>query len=252
MKSITNIFISHLVLLILFGGAAFALAQTEEVDSEEETSTQSAEETVTEKEVTETQSPADQRRENNGEEVGTRENIQANRQENTENRQLERQENQEMREEVQVERQETRRANLNDQSRQRITNLAALMSNRIEAALVRMLNISTRLDSRIDKMAAEGLEVTKAESSLASANLSLEAVRESISTIDSQVAAVVGAEDVRVAWQNLKTIFTDSRDQLKTAQMELRNTVSALKSAPAQSDTEAIPEESEEVADEQN
>jgi hypothetical protein len=224
MKTINNIFISHLVLLILFAGASLALAQSEETNGEEEVPSESVETADT----------------NEGAE--TRENVQ----ENIEARQEERQENQEAREQAQLERQETRRANLDEQAKQRITNLAALMSNRIEAAIARMINITTRLDSRIQKMSDQGLDVTEAESALTSANLSLEEAGLSIDNIDQRVSLAVGSESVRTAWQEVKALFVEVRDQLKTAQLELRNTVSALKSAPTMdSEGESPTEENE-------
>jgi|AntRauTorcE11897_2_1112592.scaffolds.fasta_scaffold09060_3 hypothetical protein len=209
MKTLSNIFISHLILLILFGGAALALAQSEEVESEETPSSESVEtsgENADTEETSEEQAGSDTSQSAQGE--------------------------------SQAERQETRRANLDEQARQRITNLAALMSNRIEAVIARMANITSRLDSRIQKMEDRGLDVTEAQLTLDSARLSLEEAELSISNIDQLVSNTVGAEDVRVAWQEIKALFINVRDQLKTAQLELRNTVSALNSAPAVDSTE--------------
>jgi len=234
MKTISNILISHLVLIILFGGAALALAQSEETEPAEETSTESVETTSTEET---TDSPNELQREPENREVN---------QENAEARQLERQDSQTEREQAQTARQETRKAILDDQSRQRITNLAALMSNRIEAAIARMLNITKRLDSRIQKMSDQGLDVTEAKTALASAKLSLEEAGLSISTIDRQVAQAVGSENVRAAWQDVRALLIEVRDQLKTAQLELRNTVSALKSAPTTDSPENSPTEESE------
>jgi hypothetical protein len=236
MKTITNIFISHLILLILFGGAAFALAQTEETLIEEETV-----EAAGSEEATEAEEVIEERPIGNTERAEAQENIQ----ENIETRQLERQENQENREENRVERQDMRRANLDEQARLRITNLSALMSNRVESAIARMQNISDRIASRMEKLAAEGKDVSEAELALASANLSLEEAQTSISTIDRQVADVVGAEDVKAAWQEVRSVFVTAKDQLKTAQLELRNTISALKSAPTVPTPDVMPNATE-------
>tara|TARA_B100000508_G_scaffold141059_1_gene145730 strand:+ start:2307 stop:2984 length:678 start_codon:yes stop_codon:yes gene_type:complete len=224
MKSITNILISHAIFLGIFAVAAVALAQ-------EETGTSTPEE----------------RREALQEQAAERRAEIAS---STEARRAEFASTSEARKEAAQEVREERRIQLQAQAQTRITNLAANMSNRMDAAIERLTNIADRLDSRIAKIQAEGVDTSAAEASLASARMSIDAAAAEIATIDTEVAAVVGSENVRTAWEGLKAKYQEIKNYIKTAHTELRNTVEALKTAVAAgprgaaSTTEPVLEES--------
>lgn len=208
MKTITNIIITHAVLLLLFGGAALVFA---------EETTQSPEEW---------QQQAKERRDeflaNTQERQQQREEKVAEFQTNMEERRAEFQA-----------KQEERRAQLQARAQERITNLAANVSNRMEAVTTRLQNIIDRLHSRIEKLEELGVDTTEAKAALDSAQLSVDAAIEALSDIDEQVAEVVGSEDVKTAWTETKTIYSNVHDHLKTARTELQATVAALKKAVA-------------------
>ena len=124
-----------------------------------------------------------------------------------------------------------RRTQLQVRAQERILNLAANMSNRMEAAIARIENISIRLESRISKLSAQGIDTTEAEAALASAKLSIEAAALSITAIDELVTTTVKAEDARKDWIEVRKTFLATRDHLLTARAELRASVAALKVA---------------------
>ena len=224
MKTLSNILISHLFFLSLFGLATYAFA--EEDTAVEAEATISAEATI---ETTPEERPA-------GTEA-VREKIQE-REAISEERQAEREANQEERvetreslaEERQIIRDE-RRVVLQAEAQARITNLAANISNRIDAAIVRMQNIIDRIETRIDKLEERGVDTSAAASALAEAQISVDAAKLSVANIDAEVALALSSEDVRSTWSTVKTSFGTIRDLLKDAHANLRVCVSELKKA---------------------
>lgn len=140
-------------------------------------------------------------------------------------------ENRERRQEEMQAQQADRRAALTERAKERITNLAANVSNRMDAAAARMQNIINRLDSRIDKLEAAGLDTTQATVALASAQTSVTAAMNELSRIDVIVQNAVTAEDPRAAWTNVKVTYGGIRAQLQTAHTEIKASVQALKDA---------------------
>lgn len=124
-----------------------------------------------------------------------------------------------------------RRAQLQEITQQRITNLAANMSNRMDSAIVRLQDIIDRLDSRIQKLEAAGIDTSAAKAALASSQLSVDAALAEIATIDTTVVSAISSEDARADWSTAKTKFVTIRDYLKTAHAELKASVAALKEA---------------------
>lgn len=120
------------------------------------------------------------------------------------------------------------RTTLNERAQERIVNLAANMSNRIDAVITRMQNIADRIATRIDKLTGADVDTVTATSALASAQLSIDAAREAMVGIDTEVAIAVGAADPRTSWQTVAGTYTEVRDHLKTAHAEIKASVTAL------------------------
>jgi len=124
-----------------------------------------------------------------------------------------------------------RRAVMNERSKERITNLAANVSNRMDAAVDRLQNVIDRLDSRMEKLTAAEVDTETAAQILASAQTSLDAATAQLLTIDVEVQAAVSAEDPRAAWQDVKALYQNIREQLQTSHAEIKATVTELKQA---------------------
>ena len=124
-----------------------------------------------------------------------------------------------------------RQAALQARTQERVTNLAAKMSNRMEAVIQRLQNITTRLESRIDKLRDSGIDTTSSQAALASAQLSLDAAVLEISDIDTSVYNAVSSADARAGWTNLKAEFTTIGNSIRTAHSELQSSISLLKAA---------------------
>lgn len=136
---------------------------------------------------------------------------------------------------------EERRGALSDRVQQRIINLAANMSNRIDSANERLQTIADRLQSRINKMSTEGLNVQIAQQHLNDAQQKLLQSAQTMSTIDSDVAGMVSSENPRATWQQVRNTFVQAAQHLLASRDSLRQSIAALKNA---STLPAVPETS--------
>jgi DNA repair exonuclease SbcCD ATPase subunit len=135
-----------------------------------------------------------------------------------------------------------RRAALNERAQERLINLAANISNRFDATISRLRNISDRLESRANKLAATGQDVTAAQADIANARAQLDEAFTAMSTIDERVLAVAGASDARAAWQDLRAVYEQVRFQLVAARGNLQTAISLLRNpvAPASNADETV------------
>lgn len=136
------------------------------------------------------------------------------------------------------ERAEERRAALTDRTQERIRNLAANISNRMDTVVARMNNIIGRMNSRITKLNARGIDTTEAERHMATAQEEVDAAAAILATIDSVVAEVTGSETPREAWKNARTTYGTVREHLQSAHEALRAAIAALKEAVRTANTD--------------
>lgn len=121
-----------------------------------------------------------------------------------------------------------RTGQLSQRAQDRIINLAANISNRIDAVITRLQNIADRIASRITKLGDSDVDTITAASALASAQISLDAAKAAMLIIDTEVVTAVGSADVRMAWQSVTSIYTTARNHLGTAHTEIRAAAEAL------------------------
>ncbi len=125
-------------------------------------------------------------------------------------------------------------------TQERLTNLAANISNRLEGLADRLENISLRLDRRIKKLEATGYNVAEAQTSLTAAKQSLQEARTSLSTIDKDVYDALRSPDPLTEWKTVRSTYIEARDSLRRSHTHLRETIASLKSAtPLQPPEEA-------------
>ncbi len=141
------------------------------------------------------------------------------------------QEASEARQEVRTTNQEASREALTGVRQQRITNLAANISNRMDAVVVRLSSITVRIDSRITKLKDAGIDTEMAEAELTNAKNLLNEIKTLLVGIDYDVAKVTGSENPRTAWQDLKAKYRNISEKIKATHQSLRSTIALLKSA---------------------
>lgn len=128
------------------------------------------------------------------------------------------------------------RANVNNEQRTalpqirqtRITNLAANISNRMDAAVMRLSTISQRLEQRIIKMEELGIETSLAREKLASANETLTNARLKLSDIDTLVNGATYSTLPRSDWMNVKEYYQETNSLIRQAHFALRESIMAL------------------------
>ena len=128
------------------------------------------------------------------------------------------------------------RANVNNEQRTaltqirqtRITNLAANISNRMDAAVMRLSTISQRLEQRIIKMEELGIETSLAKEKLASANKTLVDARLKLSDIDSLVNGATYSIEPRSDWLTVKERYQETNSLIRQAHFALQESIMAL------------------------
>lgn len=121
---------------------------------------------------------------------------------------------------------------LTERTRTRITNLAANMSNRTEAAIARLAKIADRLERRVGKLEAGGSDTRAAAEAIAAARTELSTASTIMEGIDSDVHRFVHAHDPAGRWVAVSAIYDAAQSATKNAQVALRIAVNELKNAP--------------------
>lgn len=113
----------------------------------------------------------------------------------------------------------------------RIINLCANISNRFEATLARLENITKRLEVRIRIMNTRGLQVDDAAILLLEVQTTLNTARVQLENIDSEVFAVATGDKPQSSWKQLRTTFTKTYKTIQQAQEQLKEVVILLKNS---------------------
>lgn len=124
-------------------------------------------------------------------------------------------------------------AALTERTQTRIRNLAANVSNRMDAAIARLEQISQRTASRIDILSDRGIDTTQARELLADAQSDLAVARSTIAPIDENVATFVGSRQPITEWHRIRQQFTDTRSSIVGAHETLQTVVETLRQAIA-------------------
>jgi hypothetical protein len=120
---------------------------------------------------------------------------------------------------------------LKPNTQKRIVNLAANISNRFDAVIWRFENIASRLQKRIDSETALSRDTAAAQASLNAANVAIAEAKYSMRDIDVAVFKAVTSKNPKQEWTMVKQRYLNTRDIIKTAYQELKNTIINLKSA---------------------
>ncbi len=140
-------------------------------------------------------------------------------------------------------RSEERRAVLQERAQERLLNLAANMSNRMEAAIRRLTNVSNRMESRISKLEDAGVNTTEARGHLTEARNHLTSASSALTNIDTDVVQFITSNDPRSAWVRVKSIYDTARTDIRSAHESLRRALASLGQAIAdQQQTNTLPE----------
>ncbi len=115
----------------------------------------------------------------------------------------------------------------------RIINLAANISNRMEAAVERLFVIITRLEARIAILNQSSFDTTVPAATLRQAAKTLAEARTMLGDIDLMVQNATTSDRPYSAWQTLKLHYQKVAVLIRQTHSELRQVISELKSVAA-------------------
>ena len=122
---------------------------------------------------------------------------------------------------------------LNTLAQNRIINLAANISNRLDSALTRLLTIHTRMESRAEIMGAAGLDTSTAIITLEKSKMLLVRSQEQLASIDSLVYYATTAPTPKLAWMAVSTKYKGIATDLRESKALLITALAQLKGSPA-------------------
>lgn len=150
----------------------------------------------------------------------------------TEQRQETRADNTEQRQTLRAERQTA----LQNVRQQRVLNLSANISNRMDSAIERIFTIITRIEQRIEKLKASGVDTAEAEVKLRESAQLLAEARATISDIDNIVYNATTSVEPKTAWQDVKAVYKETGALIRASHQALREVVALLKSAASEAE----------------
>ncbi len=128
-----------------------------------------------------------------------------------------------------------RQVELDKLRQQRVLNLSANISNRMEAAIERLFNIISRLEERIIKLKKNGIDTEAAESKLREAAQFLSTARASLVNIDKQVSDATTSTEPISRWEKVRATYQETGKLIRSCHQALRETLSLLKTALVES-----------------
>jgi hypothetical protein len=114
----------------------------------------------------------------------------------------------------------------------RITNLAANMSNRMEAVASRFEQVAQRIDSRIQKVSYEGGDTGAAANYVGIAREHLASFRLTFANIDNEISRFVGSPHPREEWSDIKAIYEKANSDLLATHEALKQSIEILTNPP--------------------
>lgn len=133
----------------------------------------------------------------------------------------------EARQEVRAERQSA----LTKVRQERIINLSANISNRMDAAVERLFTIIGRLEARITKLSDNGVDTATATAALREAAASLSEAKVLLANIDTLVNGATTSEAPYSEWQSVREQYKKIGELIRQSHASLRKTVALLKEA---------------------
>ncbi len=125
---------------------------------------------------------------------------------------------------------------LRETIQQRIINLSANMSNRMEAAIERFYNIIGRLESRIGKLKQTGVDTAIVETKLREATQLLAEAKTKLNNIDNLVYSATTSTQPKSDWKIVRETYLETGRLIRASHQALRETVALLKTAVSEND----------------
>lgn len=123
---------------------------------------------------------------------------------------------------------EEKREEIAEKVKERLAEHISKVIERHNAALTRLENVARRIESRITKMEAEGVDVAKSKELLATAKMKITEASVSIAAVKPKADQVL-AGDIRTLYPELKDLISVAKEDLKEAHAALIDVIKNLK-----------------------
>ncbi|GEM_PF-2635183 len=123
---------------------------------------------------------------------------------------------------------QTNKPQLSERLQERIINLASNVVNRTDAAIKRLDNIAGRIDSRMDKLEAEGVDTTLPLERFNQGMMSLQSAKDIQSTLISASSAI-SSDNPGQSFATLIETYRKIRQDLNVAHQAFTDTVQIMK-----------------------
>ena len=110
---------------------------------------------------------------------------------------------------------------LSPQQQERVINLAANMTNRMEAMVKRMQQINGRIQSRAEQVNDQPEAMERVMKGVSAINSLLNEANRFLASIDSDIHAVATAEAPGKQWQSVRAQYLDIKQKLRKAHNEM-------------------------------
>lgn len=130
---------------------------------------------------------------------------------------------------------EQRREAVNEKVKERLEKFINILIERFTAAQERLAELASRIESRLAKMEADGLDVSAQKTALASAKVLIGDLTQSISEIETMSTEVLTGE-TRALYPELKEAVEATKSEIKTAHQALVDIIVSLKGMSQKSD----------------
>lgn len=137
-----------------------------------------------------------------------------------------------------------RKTALQEVRQQRIINLSANISNRMDSAIARLFTIIERLEQRILKLQEQGFITSPAEEKVREAARNLAEARTMMQNIDTEVVEATTSAEPVGRWQSVRETYLNVGKLIRQAHANLRSAVELLKTAPTNNPENVVENES--------
>ncbi len=125
----------------------------------------------------------------------------------------------------------------------RIINLGRNMATHMQAAITRLEQITARMESRLKKLEAEGVDTLATREALERSKTSLSSAKDALVNADTLVVTIVSSDEPQERFNDIRKTFTEARDAIKDALAHLATALmTAKESLTAPRTTAPVPE----------
>lgn len=131
---------------------------------------------------------------------------------------------------------EEKKSALREIIQQRIINLSANISNRMEAVIERFYNIIERLETRIEKLKQTDVNTASAAAKLREAAQLIAEAKTKLNNIDNLVYSATTSTQPESDWKVVRETYQEAGRLIRASHQALRETVALLKTSVSEAD----------------